>query len=67
MQYIRNKDYNNNNDDDDDDDDETVIQMKCLTCDISLKSEKQREEKFSILQQFVLCERVGWLISGKSS
>ena len=45
MQYIRNKDYNNNNDDDDDDDDETVIQMKCLTCDISLKSEKQREEK----------------------
>lgn len=34
MQYIRNKDYNNNNDDDDDDD-ETVIQMKCLTCDIS--------------------------------
>ena len=37
MQYIRNKDYNNNNnnDDNDDDDDETVIQMKCLTCDIS--------------------------------
>lgn len=31
MQYIRNKDYNNNNNDDD----ETVIQMKCLTCDIS--------------------------------
>lgn len=36
MQYIRNKDYyNNNDDDDDDDDDETVIQRKCLTCDIS--------------------------------
>ena len=45
MQYIRNKDYNNNNDDDDDDDDETVIQMKCLTCDISPQKWKTKRRK----------------------